>query len=351
MALVSHRFRRVLYGEPALWRSLRIGRWYVLPPAGADHGIFKCLLHHVLGMVQEISVDMWTYAAAEFVALLQPGALASVQPIALASLQLSDEHPAATGASPGLAAAGLTALTRLMLRCNNELPSNVPAALGSLPRLSSLVLISDDWVASPRLGPALRRLAPHLVHLELGVGQLPRAVAAAVGTLSSLRRLGLWPRMFSDEASHALSALAQLTALETLWVSSLDDSPQPGADLAAMFGIWTAALEQGRFGQLLTLTLRVACPLPPALVRGLACQSQLTGLQLDAQLGDVRQLSRLKRLCYLQLRDEKVDASTWQEAQLPRPSSFPDLEGFDFYAGYEVSGVCIDQINSYSMTC
>lgn len=223
---------------------------------------------------------------------------------------------------PAMLARQLTAVTQLQLCCH-KLPSALPTALASMRCLNSMILsIGYDGIASHQLGAALRPLAASLTCLDLFCPEVPPEVAAAVGTLSQLRHLGLGATddYLQPEVARAVAQLSSLETLNFQWGWRMDEGlPEAAAD-------WAAALAGGRLPRLSMLLHPVRGPLPPALANGLACQIQLTGLDLSSQLGDVRQLSRLTRLRCMRLQDEKHDPSTWQVPQLPPLSSFSHLE-------------------------
>ena len=321
VTLVCKRFCRVFYSEPELWRRLHIGVW-LLNPCLVDtyKGFLEKRLIPMLWLLRELSMDsLPDQLAASYISFA-----ASWHPAKLQSLQLGRLQPCESGSTPMVfeAMTRLTALTRLALHCPQELPPAAVAALHSLSGLRSLAVSTDRGHSGDQLAPVLQRLSAQLTHLELQSQAVPPAVVAVIGSLSQLRRLRLQPMLTHDVAR----ALTQLASLEALWLSCgmLPDGEQPPAVC-----VWAVALASGR--------LHAPDALPQALLHNLTCHAtQLTALEIEAGLGDMRQLSCLTQLHCLSLRS--VDRSS--VPQLPAPSIFPSLVAYTFdarSAEYQVS--------------
>ena len=297
--------RRVFYSEPALWRFLRLGS-YLWSVGNTDDAIIAQLplLQLVAGVLQRLTIRCQSGS-------LMADALSSLQP---------------TNAGIAAQAQQWSALTGLEL-WSYHIPSVPPAVLGAMPRLSSLATIGVRGRTSAELGQALLCLSAQLTHLELRSGQVTAEVAAAVGTLSKLCIL----KLRSDSFKPALArALAQLPALAALWMDfEMEyerDDPDP--NLAAAASEFEAAVGAGSLRRLGCLRLSLDAVAPDGLVAALAQLTQLTSLELQAGLNDVRQLTSLARLCRLSLCDHSEVAG--DAPQLPQPSAFPALLTYNF---------------------
>ncbi|PRW05858.1 volume-regulated anion channel subunit LRRC8E-like [Chlorella sorokiniana] len=333
------RLRRLFYTEPALWRSLHLNR-AMSPFSGADKLDSAVMAHlpllrRVAGLLQHLSICCEADS-------VMAAALSSLQPATLPSLCLSIscrhsssrrgvrswddifnwDKPASMAAT-FQALAGLTALTRLQLLCDVQ-PSELPAALCSLPHLSGLLISTlHSSGVSAELGPALRHLAPRLTQLRLNSVQVPTSVADVLGVLACLRSLRLRSSSIQPDIA---AAVTQLAALEALWLEFTGDSP----DLEGAAALWAPASKAGQLPQLSSLRLRARDVLPAQLVEAVARQTQLTELALQAVLGDVLPLSTLQQLRRLTLCDVGDDEAEGPVPQLPPPCCFAALEAYSF---------------------
>ncbi len=161
LTLVSHRWHRVFYSEPALWWSLELtaeslDKVDVDSQAEEWFAAKASLLRRIGRFVQRlcysqmleddtypgaddgISIDA-EQVAADWGAEWQLGSsvLAHLSPATLQSLRL---EWAPADAATAAALQRWSGLTQLQIRCRGNLPSSLPVALPSLPQLLSLEL-------------------------------------------------------------------------------------------------------------------------------------------------------------------------------------------------------------------
>lgn len=359
MALVNKGFNRIMFSEPALWRSLELGSARIrpddsdddldltpwadatAPTSDAELERQLNILPRVAGMVQHLSIGGESdHLVAAALASLDPATVTSLllqlvcdQQTSLLPQLVWDQQavqPPASMQATFQAVAQLTALSRLEVTCD-MLPSAMCAALAALPRLSSL-LLSDQYpwrhassFTQLASGPAIARLAPQLTHLELTLhDEMPPLVAGFIAALSRLCRLKLHTSSFQPEVAVALS---YLTALSALWLECSGSSPR----LALAAFAWAEVVSDGGLQQLRSLRLKLRPALPSNLLAALVQQTQLTSLELHAGLSDVQQLTSLTGLRRLSLHHVHLEGQV-DPPRFPLPCNFPALLTFSLFS-------------------